>query len=98
LLLASDGAAGAGHILSPGYVAQMSEASPVHPGYGFGYLLVTPPGQESHLRLETTGRRLDIAPHTGRAVLWVGRGAPPDWLESLLSPMQFPLDDSGIAE
>lgn len=98
LLLASDGRVRTTQVLPAGYVAEMSGSSPVHPGYGFGYRVVEQPGEGRRLILGTAGRRLSIAPHTGRAVLWVGRGAPPSWLDSLLIPAQFPLGDITSAE
>lgn len=97
LLIAADGRAGTTRILPAGYVAQMAASSPVHPGYGFGYR-VDGPANANRLVLETAGRRLSIAPHSGRAVLWVGRGAPPAWLDSLLSPAGFALPDTLATE
>jgi len=94
LLLAGDGKVGTVRMLPAGYVAQMSGSSPVHPGYGFGYQVQVRPGEKPRLVLQTTGRRLSIAPHTGRAVLWAGRGTPPGWLDSLLAAADFPLGDS----
>src|SRR6185369_4512386 len=93
LLIAADGRSGTVRVLPAGYVAQMTASSPVHPGYGFGYRLGGSTGA-NRLILETNGRRMSIAPHTGRAVLWVGRGAPPSWLDALLSPGEFAWQDT----
>jgi CubicO group peptidase (beta-lactamase class C family) len=98
LLLAGDGKVGTVRMLAAGYVTEMAGSSPVHPGYGFGYRVLEHPGEGRRLILQTTGRRLSIAPHTGRAVLWVGRGPSPVWLDSLLSAMDFPLGDSASGE
>ena len=98
LLLAADGEVRGNRVLPQGAVAAMSESSPVHPGYGLGFRL----GEAAHgvpfLVLETTGRRLAIAPHTGRSVLWVGQGSPPVWLDELLVPERFELADNPVAE
>ncbi len=93
LLLAADGMVGTERLLPEGFVAQMTRASPVHPVFGLGYQL-SGPQQAPVLRVATAGRRLDVSPGTGRAVLWVGKGVPPGWLDELLSPGMFGLPDS----
>jgi CubicO group peptidase (beta-lactamase class C family) len=98
LLLAADGKVGATAVLPAGYVAQMSDSSAVHPGYGFGYQIMEGPAKEQLLILETGGRRLAIAPRAHRAVLWVGRGKAPMWVDSLLSPTEFSLADNPSVE
>lgn len=98
LMLASDGQAGPRRLLPEGAVAEMTQSSPVHPGYGLGYRLGESGAGLRTLVLETEGRRLAIAPHTRRAVLWVGTGAPPAWLDELLMPESSGPDDSTAAE
>lgn len=93
LLLAADGMIGTERLLPEGFVAQMARSSPVHPAYGLGFQLAGSQGAPV-LRMTTAGRRLDVSPRTGRAVLWVGKGVPPGWLEELLSPGLFGLADS----
>jgi len=93
VLLARDGNSSAGRMLPEGYVAQMTLASPVHPAFGLGYQL-TGPGAAPVLRVATSGRRLDVSPRTGRAVLWMGTGVPPRWLDELLLPAIFGAADN----
>ena len=94
LLLAADGVIGAERLIPEGYVQQMTIASPVHPAYGLGYHLAEVRGVLV-LSLWTTGRRLVIAPQTGRAALWVGEAEPPEWLDELLLPAVFGIADNG---
>lgn len=94
LLLAGDGVIGGERLLPAGFVAQMSAASPVHPGYGLGFGVATVQGGAVLVR-DTPGRRLALSPTTGRAVLWVGSGEPPEWLNELLLPGIFGTPDSG---
>ena len=96
LLLAAGGRAGDRQVLPAGYVTMMTVNSPVHPGYGLGFRLGDSGMQP--LLLETPGRRLAIDLQKGRAVLWAGSGAPPAWLDELLSPVQFALQDSTETE
>jgi len=93
LLLARNGMVGTGRLLPEGYVAQMTQASPVHPAFGLGYQLAGS-GESPVLRVATSGRRLDISPRTGRAVLWMGEGVPPRWLDELLFPGIFGTADN----
>jgi hypothetical protein len=95
LVLAADGVIGKQRLLPEGYVAEMTTASPVNPGYGLGYRLVNLQDQ-TILVADTPGRRLAIAPRTGRALLWVGEGAAPAWLYELLLPAAFGTADHGI--
>jgi len=94
LLLAADGMIGTERLLPEGYVAQMTMASPVHPAYGLGYQL-TGSREVPVLRMATSGRRLDVSPRTRRAVLWMGKGVPPLWLDELLLPGIFGPADNG---
>jgi CubicO group peptidase (beta-lactamase class C family) len=95
IMLASDGVVGGRRLLPEGYVAQITMASPVHPAYGLGYYLTDLQGM-TILVADTPGRRLAISPHTGRALLWVGEGAPPQWLQELLLPGVFGSTDNGV--
>jgi hypothetical protein len=88
LVLAADGVVGQQRLLPAGYVSQMVMASPVHPAYGLGYQLGESRGGPT-LVLATSGRRLVIAPRTGRAALWVGEGDPPMWMDELLARENF---------
>jgi CubicO group peptidase (beta-lactamase class C family) len=97
LLLAAGGRVGQRQVLPAGFVKQMATSSPVHPGYGLGFRLGEADSRPT-LLLETQGRRLAVALQTGRAVLWVGTGAPPAWLDELLSPTNFALQDSTQSE
>jgi len=97
LLMAADGRSGSVRVFAAGYVDQMTASSPVHPGYGFGYRVEGPPA-EKRMVLATTGRWMGIAPRMGRAVLWVGRGAAPGWLDALLRPGEFAWPDTLPAE
>ena len=97
LLVASDGVIGTQRLLPQGYVAQMTLASPVHPGYGLGYGLIDVQGT-TILVAETPGRRLSISPRSGRAVLWIGEGAAPRWQDELLLPGAFGPAESGSAD
>jgi hypothetical protein len=83
LLLANDGRVGDRQVLPSGFVQQMQKASPVHPDYGLGFRLVHAQSSELLLSLETKGRRLLVAPNSGRALLWMGEGEPPP-LEQLM--------------
>jgi hypothetical protein len=94
LLLAGSGAIDGQRILPEGYVPQMTLASPVHPAYGLGFQLGEARGN-AVLAIASTGRRLSVAPGTGRAVLWVGEGVPPAWLDELLLPRIFGAPDNG---
>jgi hypothetical protein len=98
LLLAADGRSGERQVLPAGHVAQMTVASPVHPGYGLGFRLGSSGAGNGTLLLETEGRSLGVAPRAGRAVLWAGKGAPPVWLYELLDPTLFALADSTASE
>jgi len=98
LMLANDGQSGSLRLLPEGAVAEMARSSPVHPGYGLGYRLADSGAGAQILVLETEGRRLVIAPHSGRAVLWVGTGAPPPWLYALLMPEMAGPGDSTAPE
>lgn len=97
LLLAADGIKDGKRLLPEGFVAQLALSSPVHPAYGLGYELA---GSRSApvLRASSAGRRLDVSPGTGRAVLWMGTGVPPAWLEELLLPDMFRLPDNPAGE
>jgi CubicO group peptidase (beta-lactamase class C family) len=88
LLLAADGVVDGKRLLPEGYVMQMTIASAVHPAYGLGFQLAGSPGSPLLVSV-TDGRRLSVAPGTGRAVLWMGEGVPPPWLDELLSPQVF---------
>jgi CubicO group peptidase (beta-lactamase class C family) len=94
LVLAADGVIANERLLPEGFVAQMTMASPVHPVYGLGYHLTDSQGARVLVAM-TLGRRLAVSPRTGRAVLWVGKGVPPGWLDELLLPAMFGLPDSG---
>jgi hypothetical protein len=94
LLLAADGRLGTERVLPEGYIEQIAMASPVHPAFGLGYQL-TGSQDMPVLRVATAGRRLDISPRTRRAVLWMGEGVPPAWLDELLLPAIFGPSDNG---
>lgn len=94
LLVAAGGKVGEIPVLPGGHLAQMTVGSPVHPSQGFGFRLGGEGAGRQLLIVETQGRRLSIAPHTGRSVLWVGAGTPPEWLDDLLLPENFTLDAS----
>jgi hypothetical protein len=93
VLLANDGVIGSERLLPEGHVALMTEASPVHPSYGLGYSLAGTAAAPVLLAI-TSGRRLAISPQSRRAVLWVGQGQPPEWLDELLLPAIFGTPDS----
>jgi CubicO group peptidase (beta-lactamase class C family) len=84
LLLANNGRDRDQQILPPDFLGQVETSSPVNPGQGLGFGLVK--GEEGHqlLQLAATGRRLLLAPDTGRALFWSGTGEPPAGLTALL--------------
>ena len=98
LLLATDGQSGPLRLLPEGAVTGMAQSSPVHPGYGQGYRLGEAGTGIRTLVLDTEGRRLAVAPQSRRAVLWVGTGSAPAWLDELLVPESFRLGDSRATE
>ncbi|MET0280775.1 MAG: serine hydrolase domain-containing protein [Steroidobacteraceae bacterium] len=83
LLLAADGRSGRAELWTRGYMAQVTQSSPVHNGYGLGFQLL-PYGEHVALSLRSYGRHLLIAPDTQMVLLWVGEGEPPPGLEQLL--------------
>jgi Beta-lactamase len=97
LLLAADGRIQQRQVLPTGFLDELTRASAVHPGYGLGYRLVESTVAGRLLALDAAGRQLLIAPATGRAVLWVGSGAPPQWLVQLLSAAVASSGDSPAA-
>lgn len=84
LLLASDGRIGGSSLWSPGFLAQLATASPVHEGQGLGFQLFSPHAEQQLLVAASAGRRLMIAPQSGAALLWIGEGEPPPGLARLL--------------
>lgn len=93
LLIANDGVIGRERLLPEGHVALMTVASPVHPAYGLGYSLAGTQAAPVLLAV-TPGRRLAISPRERRAVLWVGEGHAPEWLDELLLPGIFGTPDN----
>jgi hypothetical protein len=98
LLLADGGKVAGARILPEGYVSGMMQSSPVHPGYGLGYAVAQLPDGSPVLTLESTGRRLAVAPAAGRALLWMGQGDPPEWLDELLLPAGMAWADNAPSE
>jgi hypothetical protein len=84
LLLATDGAQRDGALWSPGFLAEMTRASPVHADYGLGFRLLRASDSEIVLAIDSPGRQLLIAPATQSALLWTGAGEPPAGLAELL--------------
>jgi hypothetical protein len=76
LLLANKGASGNHQIMEPGFVEEIATASPVNPGQGLGYTLVTGVGNARLLVRQSAGRLLVAVPGTGRALLWTGESGP----------------------
>jgi hypothetical protein len=84
LLLAGDGRLANTALWSPGFVAQVTAASPVHSGFGLGFELRSPRPDQVLLVATTAGRQVLIAPGHAAALLWVGDGEPPRDLARLL--------------
>jgi CubicO group peptidase (beta-lactamase class C family) len=83
LLIAADGR----NQLVPwpaGFAAQLATASPVHESYGLGFEIAREQGRPL-LMASSSGRIVMIDAKTGAALLWIGEGAPPSGLVSLLS-------------
>jgi len=85
LLIAGDGRGYKVALWEPGYLEQAAVPSPVHEGYGLGFGLQPLPEGHKLLTATSPGRHLLLIPHTGMALLWVGEGAAPAGLVSLLS-------------
>jgi hypothetical protein len=85
LLIAGDGRGRDGPLWEPGFLDQVAMPSPVHEGHGLGFGLPALPDGHKLLTATSPGRQLLLAPHTGMALLWVGEGAAPAGLVSLLS-------------
>ncbi len=85
MLIAGDGRGRDGPLWEPGFVDQAAIPSPVHEGYGLGFGLLALPGGHKLLAATSPGRQLLLVPHTGMALLWVGEGAAPAGLISLLA-------------
>ncbi len=98
LLLAARGRIGARQLLPAGFVDQIAIDSPVHSGYGLGYRLAEDAVAGRVLILETTGRKLVVAPAMRRAVLWIGTGPPPAKLQRLLGAETASSDDKLVTE
>ncbi len=85
VLIARDGRSRDGSLWEPGFVDQAAIPSPVHEGYGLGFGLRPLQGGHNILAATSSGRQLLLVPRTGTALLWVGAGAAPAGLVSLLS-------------
>jgi CubicO group peptidase (beta-lactamase class C family) len=84
LLIAGNGRGRDGLLWQPGFLDQAATPSPVHEGYGLGFGVRSLSGGHKLLTASSPGRQLLLAPHAGIAVLWVGEGAAPAGLDSLL--------------
>ena len=71
-LLADDGSVGAARLLPGGYVAEMMQATPVHPGYGLGLEIETLASGETLLWGAAPGRLMLAAPAQRAAGVWFG--------------------------
>jgi CubicO group peptidase (beta-lactamase class C family) len=71
-------------ILPMDFLAEVEASSPVNPAQGLGFQLVQGPQGPQLLQLAGTGRRLLLAPGSGKALLWSGTGEPPAGLAALL--------------
>jgi CubicO group peptidase (beta-lactamase class C family) len=71
-LFAEDGAVGSRRLLPPGFVAEMAQSTPVHPGYGLGLEVEPDAAGEPLLWGSAPGRLLLAVPARRIAAIWFG--------------------------
>lgn len=84
LFIAADGDLGGEKLWEPGFLPEMTAASPVHESQGLGFQLSQSDSGNLTMGIATSGRQLLVAPASGTVLLWVGEGEPPPRLSQLL--------------